>query len=171
MANKNVDKAKQDRIQDLVKALKNKAGKGPGLETYLPQTAFETGSSNDDKLRVLAQVALFGTHRWYIGRIDLPAETKFDWDGARCRDHWFEFDGVLSHPDLEAILGDVQDCMSVAVAAAIAAGLSVGGLVAITAAFKSALYACLSAKGISWADQITVYVETTEKRGDWHWCL
>jgi hypothetical protein len=83
---------------------------------------------------------------------------------------------VFSHPNISGVISDITDCCKAgAVAAAIAAIISIiggasGGTGAVSlGAFKAAFYACMYAKGITWASEIGVDLETENKScGGWH---
>lgn len=166
------DPTKQKEIASLIKQATSRgrvAGE-PEIHHIMPKEAIPEGATESERMRALAQFILFGTHDWYITRAYLPDETKLDWHGWQCRSHWFDFYGHLSHPDIDSIMSDVNACMGAAVVAAIGAGFA-AGVGAATAAFKGSLYLCLKAKGISWADEISIWITSVEGRGDWHYCL
>lgn len=83
---------------------------------------------------------------------------------------------VFSHPRIESVISDIADCSKVgAVAAAIAAIIGVigganGGTGAVSlAAFKAAFYPCMYTKGITWASEIGIALETENKScGRWY---
>ena len=83
---------------------------------------------------------------------------------------------VFSHPNLNDVKSDIiACCRSGAVASAIAAIIAIiggagGGTGAVSLeAFKTAFYACMYAKGITWASEIDVNLETENKScGDWY---
>ncbi|MET3441371.1 hypothetical protein ABIC94_002129 [Variovorax paradoxus] len=165
------DEERARRVEELVKRAKSqlKAGRMPEIDAVVPKEALQDDYTADDYLKLCASVVLFGTHSWYIGRIDLPPETKVEWDGLRCRDVWMEFNGKVSHPDVDSIIGELQDCMGVAVAAAIAAGLV--NLAAAAAAFKEALIACLISKGVEITKDFAAWIDAKTEKGSWHYCF
>ncbi len=171
MADYSNDAAKKKRIQTLVAQARARKGNMPPLKVVIPKEALPAKATEDQYNQLLASVVLYGTHSWYIGRLDLPPETKVDWDGVQCRDRWIEYTGRLSHPDLEKILADVNSCMSAAGGAAIAAGLLTGNFASAVAAFKASLIGCLEVKGISWAHEIGIWIDQDQKSGDWHYCF
>ena len=83
---------------------------------------------------------------------------------------------VFSHPNINRVISDITDCCKVgAVAAAIAAIMAAiagasGSIGAVSLeAFKAAFYACMYKKGITWASEIGVDLETENKScGNWH---
>ena len=83
---------------------------------------------------------------------------------------------VFSHPNISNVISDITDCCKAgAVAAAIAAIIGIiGGANGATGAvslavFKAAFYACMYAKGITWASEIGVDLDIENKScGGWH---
>lgn len=166
---KNVDKQKAlDRY--IAQARANK-GTTADPDIAVPREAITDNPTEDDVLRAVGQAVLFGVHRWYITRVSLPDETKWTSGGLKCRSRWNEYHGNFSHPDIETIRDDINECMGAAVVAALGAGLITGNFAAGVAAFKVAIIACLEAKGIKWAKEISIWIEEEQRKGSWHYCL
>lgn len=78
---------------------------------------------------------------------------------------------TLSHPKINEVSGAIKDCLVgsavVAAIAAVAAGIATGGGAipgAAVGTFKAALVACLTAKGVDFANDIAVNLELRNKR-------
>lgn len=96
-------------------------------------------------------------------------QTKWD-GGLKCRTSCTEIVAEFSHPSLDQIWTDVQDCANIAAAAAGVAALLSGGAAAI-AAFKASFYGCITAKCGDWAAAVQISVFGREKTGNWRWCM
>jgi hypothetical protein len=165
------DRARQEKLRQHIQLATKDPKALPQLQTVVPSYALPKNASEADRIRLLSKVTLFGIHSWYVGRINLPDETKTEWSGLYCRAHWTEFNGHVSHPDADRIKNDISDCLGVAVSAAIGAGLFTGDIGVASAAFKVALIKCLESKGVSWAKDLEIWVDSKDERGDWHYCL
>jgi len=163
--------AKQESIQKLIQSAIKDPNAMPPVQSVIPSYALPKDAKDSDRYRLLSSVVLYGIHTWYVGKIPLPDETKADWSGLYCRAHWTEFEGHVSHPDVDSIKNDIDGCLGAAAAAAIAAGLFTGDISSASAAFRTALIGCLQSKGISWANDLNIWVSPEDRRGDWHYCL
>jgi hypothetical protein len=84
---------------------------------------------------------------------------------------------IFAHPRIEEVVNDIGDCLrGGAVAAAIGAIVAIisgvsGSISTVSlAAFKGVFYACMYQRGISWAMEIEINVESRaegNKCGDW----
>jgi hypothetical protein len=140
-------------------------------EVAVPREAISENPSEEDILRAVGQVVLFGVHRWYITRLSFPDETKLTPTGLKCRARWNEYHGNFSHPDIDSIRDDINECMAAATAAALTAGLITGNFAAGVAAFKVSVVACLEIKGIKWASEISIWIDEDQRKGSWRYCL
>ncbi|MFS0766018.1 hypothetical protein [Peribacillus phoenicis] len=75
----------------------------------------------------------------------------------------------FSHPKIEDIVGDIEECVRAAVTAAIIAAIWADPDAA-TPAFKATIVACLELKGIEWANEIGIGCYKHEERGQWIPC-
>ena len=128
----------------------------------------ESPKTDDDKLERIGVIYLFGSRQVVIASGLCYDQTKWD-DGLKCRTSCTEIVAEFSHPSLDSIWGDVQDCANVALLAAGAAALLSGGS-AVVAAFKGAFYPCIISKSGDWAAAIQINVFPRENTGNWHWC-
>lgn len=171
MAGKEKNAAKQKALDQYVEQAKAKKSTMPDPDIEIPFDAISEDGGEDDVLRAIGQVVLFGVHRWYITRLDMLPESKWTPSGPKCRNVWKEYHGNLSHPDIDAIRDDINECMKAAVLAAIGAGLLTGNIAAAGAAFKASIIACLKAKGVAWASEITIWIDEDTKKGSWKYCF
>lgn len=143
----------------------------------LYQELLERSASKDiDKESIVKPVVAVLTDRYrlYIGRAE--------WKEVRIhptqpfRDCGVDIYLLFSHPKIESVISDVIACSKAgAVSAAIAAIIGViaganGGAGAVSlSAFEAAFYACMYTKGTTWASEISIDLETENKRcGNWY---
>ena len=128
----------------------------------------ELPKTDDEYLERIGVIYLFGSRCTDLVRGLCYDETKWD-GGLKCRTRCMVVSACFSHPNIDSIWKDVQECCNVALAAAGAAALLSGGAAAI-AAFKAAFYGCITVKIGNWAAAIQVDVRTKEDVGNWRWC-
>jgi len=128
-----------------------------------------TPNTDDEILERIGVVYLFGSRQVVLASGLCYDQTKWD-GGLKCRTSCTEIVAEFSHPSLDQIWTDVQDCANIAAAAAGIAALLSGGAAAV-AAFKASFYGCISAKCGDWAAVVQISVFGREKTGNWRWCM
>jgi hypothetical protein len=148
---------------------------GDSEQLYKELIAAATSEGIDEKSVVKPFVVILASrYRLFVGRAK--------WKEIRIhpkptRNCGMDIYLVFSHPNIDGVISDITDCCKAgagAVAAAIAAIISIiaganGGTGAVSlAAFKGVFYACMYTKGITWASEIGVDLETENKScGSW----
>ena len=90
---------------------------------------------------------------------DLPTVQKRDCDKR------FYVD--VYHPDVESISTDIQDCIKISGAAAIAILISTGNIALATTTLKGAMYQCLVAKGVQKMGEFGIGIRVDRRCGSW----
>lgn len=133
----------------------------------------ESYPTDEETFRRTAELYLFENME-----VELGTATTWDESGIvgrcprcqwRCRRCHGDCIAWFSHPSLEEIRDDVEEC---ALGAAIVATLAAIWLnpAAALPTFKEAFYACLKVKGVEWAEEIGVGLRKEGRCGDWHGC-
>ena len=83
------------------------------------------------------------------------------------RDVYLEVYATIRHPTLDQLKKDIELCVKVAVAAALAVGLATGNYAAAAKAFQGALVTCLKTRGVDRASEIKVDISDRTTKGRW----
>lgn len=168
------DPAKQAAIDKFIKDFRANPERFPDFsKVKLPAASleiYESSSSHrpataDEALRVLASAYLFGTKCLDLGGGVTWREGPWWSNGClRCRDCHYEASACLSHPDLESVWNDVVECAKYAAGVAGIACI-IAGPEACLPTFKAAFIACMEAKGITWAKDITISLGVSTQCG------
>lgn len=130
----------------------------------LPDGSYAFAPSHDFKI---------GTAHWITFKTDKIPRPPF-YKYYKC-DNGADVIATVSHPNIDAITPQINDCLTTAaVAAAVAviiaaingAAGGTGGVAVST--FQGALVACLAAKGVADASAITVHLSTANSTQDCH---
>lgn len=123
----------------------------------------------DALLTRFVEIYVAGTREVDLGTVLTWDEVKIKKWTVKCRRCQGRCYAIYSHPSLDDIWGDVLDCSQVAAAAATLTAIWNGPELALPV-YKVAFYTCLEAKGIGWANQISVTLDVRSECGDWHGC-
>jgi hypothetical protein len=147
---------------------------GDSEQLYKELIAAAASEGVDEKSVVKPFVVILASrYRLFVGRAKWQ---EYRVHPKPVRDCGVDIYLVFSHPNIDGVISDITDCCKAgAVAAAIAAIAAIiaganGGTGAVSlAAFKGVFYACMYTKGITWAAEIGVDLETENKScGNWH---
>ncbi len=98
--------------------------------------------------------------------IKLVGKFPFKW---KCRDVYLEAQVKACHPSINDVIGDVNKCFGIALAAAGGAAL-ISSPGAAWPVFKASFYVCIVKEVGDWANAISLSLNVKTVKKKWHSC-